>query len=303
MSDAAAAAGLLAAAVALFLVGRHTRAVWGAVIGAAGVAALQVGASSDEVVPLLLVSVTPVVAGMAIRSRDLVAGELGRRAAELEAERDLYAELAVRYERTRLASELHDIVAHAMSVMVVQASAGQRLAVAELALAADAFAAISESARQAETDMQRLVELLADETAIHSPDLAVVEELVRRAAGGGLDVTLRLEGVRGGLDAAAVEVTYAIVRESLTNALRYAAGAPVAVRVDGAGEELLVEVVNGQAPRSASLTGHGTGSGLGGLRERVVRARGRFAAGPTQDGGWQVVARMPRQATPALSRS
>ncbi len=141
-------------------------------------------------------------AGRALRERELVAEQLAERARELEDEREAHAALSVRYERARIASELHDIVAHAISVMVVQASAGQRLAARDPEATAETFDAIAGAARQAEQDMGRLVALLGDEDAIGpAPDLALVEELVARAAGSGLDVTLRLEGEREGLPA------------------------------------------------------------------------------------------------------
>jgi signal transduction histidine kinase len=204
----------------------------------------------------------------------------------------------VRYERARIAAELHDIVAHAISVMVVQAGAGQRLARVDPVASAETFDAIEGAARQAEQDMVRLVGLLADRDAIApAPDLQLIEELVARSADSGLDVELRLEGEREGLPAAAVETAYRVVQESLTNALRYASGANVRVLVRGADDELLVEVVNGPASAHAALAGAGTGNGLRGLRERVGDCGGRLEAGPDDDGGgWRVSARMPRRA-------
>src|SRR5215218_8475760 len=144
------------------------------------------------------------------------------RARELEDEREAHAALSVRYDRARIAGELHDIVAHAISVMVVQASAGQRLA-HDPEGTAEAFCAIAGAAREAEEDMGRLVALLAERDAVGpAPDLALVEELVARAAGSGLDVSLRLEGEREGLPAEIAHMAYRVVQEGLTNALRYA---------------------------------------------------------------------------------
>jgi signal transduction histidine kinase len=288
--------------VGLFALGRSVPSWWSAPAAVLVAAAGEAASADDNFVPVLMFMALPYLAGCAVRTRDLLARQLRDQAAELEAEREIYAELSVRYERARIASELHDIVAHAMSVMVVQASAGQRLAAHDPASTAEAFAAISDAARQAEADMRRLVTLLTASEVAASPDLTVVEELVQRAAGSGMDVTLRLEGSREGLSPAAVEIAYAVIRESLTNALRYAAGAPVAVRVDGGGAELVVEVVNGPAASAPALTGHGIGSGLGGLRARVAQAAGRIDAGPTGDGGWRVAARVPRR-VPVASAS
>lgn len=237
-------------------------------------------------------------AGRALAERSHVAAQLAARARELEEEREAHAQLSVRYERARIASELHDIVAHAISVMVVQASAGQRLVAHDPELTAETFEAIAGAAREAEGDIGRLVALLGDEGAIGpAPDLALVEELVARAAGSGLDVTLRLEGEREGLPAPLGQAAYRIVQEGLTNALRYASGAAVSVLVRGQREALVVEVRNAGAAGEAALTDVGTGNGLRGLRERVGSCGGTLEAGPTVDGGWRLSARLPRRVT------
>jgi signal transduction histidine kinase len=154
---------------------------------------------------------------------------------------------------------------------------------------------IADAARQAEDDMGRLVALLGDGPAGPAPDLALVEELVARAAGSGLDVTLRLEGTVDEVPAATAEAAYRVVQESLTNALRYAAGAAVAVTLRGGEDAIDVEVRNAAAAREPELQGVGTGNGLGGLRERIDACGGTVDAGPTADGGWRVVARIPRR--------
>jgi signal transduction histidine kinase len=237
-------------------------------------------------------------AGRALAEREHVAAQLAERARELDEERETHAALSVRYERSRIASELHDIVAHAISVMVVQASAGQRLAAHDPELTAETFAAIAGAAREAEGDIGRLVALLGDEGAIGpAPDLVLVEELVKRAAGSGLDVTLRLEGEREGLPAPLGQAAYRIVQEGLTNALRYASGAAVSVLVRGEPPVLVVEVIDTGATGEAALAGTGTGNGLRGLRERVGACGGALEAGPTPDGGWRLSARLPRRVT------
>jgi signal transduction histidine kinase len=224
-----------------------------------------------------------------------VAAQLAERVAELEDEREAHAQLSVRYERARIASELHDIVAHAISVMVVQASAGQRLA-HDPEATAETFERIAGAAREAEQDMGRLVALLGDERAIGpAPDLALVEELVARAAGSGLSVTLRLEGEREGLPAPLGEAAYRVVQEGLTNALRYAAGAPVSVLVRGLPHELAIEIENGPTDVDPALSGAGTGNGLRGLRERLAEQGGTLRAGPTEAGGWLLTVRLPRR--------
>jgi signal transduction histidine kinase len=273
--------------------GRRMGILGVAVLAAAAVTAAVV--VDDSPAPYLFIPVAGWGAGRGLRERAVVAEQLAERARELEAEREAYAALSVRYERARIASELHDIVAHAISVMVVQATAGQRLAAHDERATAETFEAIAGAARQAEHEMGLLVELLADERAARpGADIALVEDLVARASGSGLDVTLTLEGDRDGLPPDTTRLAYRVVQEGLTNALRYAAGAPVAVRVAGDPAALAVEVVNGPVRGEPSLAGVGTGNGLRGLRERVEAAGGTFAAGPEADGGWRLAARLPR---------
>jgi len=296
-----AAVGLLVPAHA-FCAGRWDGR-WGGVAALAalvGSLELIVVVTDDAFVPALLLPGAAWGAGRALREREEVARRLADRARELEEEREAHAALSVRYERARIASELHDIVAHAISVMVVQASAGQRLAAQDPELTGEAFQAIASAARQAEADMGRLVALLGDERALGAaPDIALVEELVARAAGSGLNVKLRLEGDRGGLPPELAHAAYRVVQEGLTNALRYASGAAVTVLVRGERGALVVEVENGRAPASgaggeAALAGTGTGNGLTGLRERVAAIGGTLEAGPTAEGGWRLHARISR---------
>lgn len=127
-----------------------------------------------------------------------------------------------------------------------------------------------------------------------TPDIAVLEELVRRAADSGLEVALRLEGDRETLPEVVSRTAYRIVQEGLTNALRHAPGASVDVLVRGERERLVVEVVNGAATRQGPLSDVGTQTGLTGLRERVDAVGGGLTAGPTADGGWRLAARLKR---------
>ena len=234
-------------------------------------------------------------AGRAVREHEQLAASLALRNAELAEEQEAHAELSVRYERARIAGELHDLVAHAISVMVIQAGAGQRLAGTDPERTREAFQAIADAAREAESDLARLVALLGDrEAATSAPDLALVQELVDRAAASGLDVRLRLEGDTVGLPTALLALAHRVVQEGVTNALRYASGAPVQVLVRGECESLTVEVANGAASGHAALAGTGTGNGLRGLRERAGSLGGTIQAGPAAGGGWLLAAHVPR---------
>ncbi len=270
-----------------------------ALVALVGALELSVAVSGGSAgVPALFLPIAAWVAGRALGQHERTAARLAALALELEQEQEAHAALSVRYERARIASELHDIVAHAISVMVVQAAAGQRLAGRDPKATSETFETISGAARQAEADMDRLVALLGDADAIASaPDLELLEELVARVEASGLTVTLRLEGDRDGLPAAVEQAAYHVVREGLTNALRYAAGASVAVLVSGDPDWLAVEVTNTAAGDEAALTGSGTGNGLRGLRERVAACGGTVEAGPTDIGGWRLGAAIPRRLT------
>jgi signal transduction histidine kinase len=242
-------------------------------------------------VAVLMFSVPAFFAGTVLRLRQEAANELAQRGRELEEERELFADLSMRHERARIAAELHDIVGHAISVMIIQAAAGQRLVDRDPERAKETFAAIAESARQGRADLQRLVELLGG-TEVGGPDLALIEEVVTRAARSGLNVSCRFEGDRDGVAAPTAHIAFRVVQESLTNALRYAPGAAVQVLVNGTGRGLTVHVENdGATGERPGLSG--TGRGLTGLRERVQQQGGQLLAGPTARGGWLVQARLP----------
>jgi signal transduction histidine kinase len=250
--------------------------------------------SGDDSPGLIVLTLPGFLAGTALRLRRETAEELAERGRELDAERALFAELSVRNERARIASELHDIVGHALSVMVVQAAAGQRLADRAPEAASASLEVIASSARQGRADLQRLIDLLAG-TEVASPDLSLIDEVVNQAARSGLRVTCRLEGSRDGVGADRAHAAFRIVQESLTNALRYAPGAEVRVLVRGGsngGRSLTVRVRNGPAPGPSSSPWAGSGRGLIGLRERVLALGGTFAAGPSAEGGWCVEAHL-----------
>jgi signal transduction histidine kinase len=288
---------LYSTSFAVLALGWSGRAAWlVAVCAAAYLVPLYYLTDMGSWVAALMFSAPPHVAGTVLRLRNETADELALRAQELESERELFAEIALRHERARIASELHDIVGHAISVMVIQAAAGQRLVDADPARAKEAFAAISESARQGTKDLERLIELLAGTPGDpgEGPDLSLVHEVVTRAGRSGLNVTCRFEGDRDQVPQPVAHLAFRVVQESLTNALRYAPGADVriVIRVDEAERGLAVMVENDRvAQHDAPL--YGTGRGLIGLRERIHTLGGQFSAGTTGMGGWAVEARLP----------
>jgi signal transduction histidine kinase len=242
-----------------------------------------------------VLTVGPWLVGRVVKSRRRLTEQLQARNSELRAEQELFAAESVRYERARIARELHDIVAHCLSVMVVQASAGQRMAPADRDGVAGALESVAEAAAQAQTEVGRLVELLSGElSAGGSPGLPMVDELVRRASGTGLTVTCRFAGGYDRLAPASSQAAYRVVQEALTNALKHAPGAPVDISISGLDTGVAVDVVNA-APRNqaSGLERSGGSFGLAGMRDRVAACGGSLTSGPTPAGGWRVSAVLP----------
>jgi signal transduction histidine kinase len=263
-----------------------------------GLAALCVGSSggdlSDPIV-LVVFTVPAWVAGTAIRSRARLSAQLAERAQELKEEQDAYALEAIRYERARIASDLHDIVAHNLSMIVVQAGAGRRALWSNPAAAAESLTHIEDGAVHAEREIARLADLLsAREPAIEQAGLRAVNELVQRAAATGLAVSYAFSGDADELPSKLADAVFHITQEGITNALKHAPGAPISVTVRAADRRLSV-VVENAAPRDTptGLEQIGGTHGIAGLRTRVIAAGGDLRAGPDPHGGWQLAAELP----------
>jgi len=240
-----------------------------------------------------MITLGPWLSGRVVLSRRRLAEQLQARNEELRAEQETFAAESVRYERARIARDLHDIVAHCLSVMVVQASAGQRMT--DRGEVAEALESVAAAAAQARTEIGRLVEMLAGEMpSATSAGLPMVAELVHRASATGLTVNCCFMGDCDQLGPAGSEAAYRVVQEALTNALKHAPGAPVDITVRGNDTGVTVDIVNAAALESrASLARSGGGYGLAGMRERVQACGGCLTSGPTATGGWQVSAVLP----------
>lgn len=241
------------------------------------------------------------IVGFILRDRSRLTADLERSARRLRAETELLAEESVRYERARIARELHDIVAHCVSVMVVQAYAGERLVEREPERAAESFDHILDAANQAKLELHRLVELLDGDVTggVPAGRLSVaLRELRDRVVAAGLTVEL---GVSGDIDDVPAPVSGAVLRavqEGVTNAVKHGAGAPIRIEVERSSGWLRAAVANGPAagpadPATPMLRRSGGGYGLEGMRERLEALGGTLAAGPEADGGWAVEARLP----------
>jgi signal transduction histidine kinase len=244
------------------------------------------------------------LAGRATRHRARLAAELHEAAVRAEEEREAHRSAAVADERRRVAREMHDIVAHSISVMVVQAGGARRILERDPQRAEEAAARIERTGREALTEMRRLLGVLQPDerpvTREPQPGLAGLEALVERSRAAGLEVTLRVEGERpelpGGLDLAA----YRVVQEALTNCLRHAGGAPAEVTVRYGDEALELEIAD-RGPGPVERVDGGRGHGLVGMRERMRLYDGEIDAGPRPGGGFRVRARVPVRAGEALS--
>jgi signal transduction histidine kinase len=229
-----------------------------------------------------------------VRSRQDLATSLAARTVELEHEREEKAKLAVADERARIARELHDVVAHNLSIMVVQAGAERRAIGAERPDTTEVLASIEATGRAAMAEMRRLLGMLRrsdDDLALApQPSLAHLDDLVGQVREAGLPVDLRVEGqprpLAPGIDLSA----YRIVQEALTNALKHAGPARARVTVRFGEDELDIEVADDGAGRADGPT---DGHGLVGMRERVTLFGGDLSTGARRGGGYAVRARLP----------
>jgi signal transduction histidine kinase len=243
-------------------------------------------------VPLLLAWVL----GDSIRYRRGYYLALEERAARLERERDAQAQIAAAAERARIARELHDVVAHNVSVMVVQADGAGYALDADPERAREALGAISRTGRQALAEMRRLLGVLRAEdepaTLAPLPDIDQLGELLEATRASGIPVRFTLEGVPRALPGGAGLAAYRVVQESLTNVRKHAgpeASASVLLRF--CEEGVLVRVTDdGHGSAAAS---DGEGHGLTGMRERVGLYGGTVKAGPRPAGGYQVTVQLP----------
>jgi signal transduction histidine kinase len=228
-----------------------------------------------------------------------LAGALGVLARVVRRERQEEARRAVAEERARLARELHDVVAHAVSMVVVQAEAGAA-AGGPPERVVEAFDAIADTGRSALAELRRLLGVLRspDEAAPRLPQPGVGElgplvESVRRA---GLPVDLRVEGEQRPLPAGVDLSAYRIVQEALTNSVKHAGAARAAVLVRYGEQDLQLEVLDdGRGPRPGTAA---AGHGLDGMRERAALLGGDLSAGPGAAGGFSVRARLPLEPLP-----
>jgi signal transduction histidine kinase len=223
-----------------------------------------------------------------------VVGDRERRARVAERERDVAAREAVVEERSRIARELHDVIAHHVSIMVVQAGAERRVLGAANSSTREALETIEQIGRSALTEMRRMLGMLRDdanEPLTPQPGLGDLPTLVGQLREAGLPVELHIEGDTRELPVGIELSAYRIVQEALTNALKHAGDARATVHIRFGTESLELEIADDGAGRPA--VARGGGQGLVGMRERVALYGGRFDASRNPSGGFAVRAVLP----------
>ena len=245
--------------------------------------------------PMLVWTFAAWLIGRIIRSWRERAIALERANGELEEQRELQAQAAVAVERGRIARELHDVVAHAISVTVVQARGGRRVLDSDVEQARTAFDSIERTGEQALGEMRRLLGMLREEDpdagrSAPQPSLARLDALADDLRSSGLPVDVAVDGdaveLAPGVDLAA----YRIVQEALTNTLKHAGPAVARVHVHYGRTAIELTVLD---DGTGAGNGNGTGNGLVGIRERVAVVGGTIEAGALPEGGFRVHARLP----------
>jgi signal transduction histidine kinase len=267
------------------------------------VAARLHGQDSGNIIPSLVWLVAAWAVGRVVRSWRHKNAALEAANRELEEQRELQAQAAVAVERGRIARELHDVVAHNVSMIVVQAGAAARVLHGEQPDVRNALAVIAASGRETVDEMRTLLGVLRSDDGPAAlkpqPGLADLEQLVSGVREAGLPVTLRIEGAPRPLPPTLDLSAFRIVQEALTNTLRHAGAARAEVTVRYEDGLVTLEIADtGHGPDGGPITGRGTGHGLVGMRERAAMLGGELEAARADSGGFTVRARLPA-ATPA----
>jgi signal transduction histidine kinase len=280
-------------------------------VALAGLAAAELGLAAVQLTPgkfdapvvwvqFALIIGAAWLLGYFVGDRHVYAARLEERTAELEQAREELARRAVAEERLRLARELHDVVAHSMSVIAVQSGVGAHVAESRPEEVGKALSAIEATSRATLEELRRLLGVLRQDSEPQAslapvPGLADLEGLLGEVAKAGLAVRLQVEGTPSPLPAGVDLSAYRIVQEALTNVVKHAGPAQAQVTIGYRDRDVTVEVTD-DGRGAAAPTGDGrggTGHGLVGMRERVAAFGGDLETGPRPGGGFRVAARLP----------
>ncbi len=285
---------LVAWLVAVYSVAVHSEQRIALVGGAVGLAAGLTWIGLDDFFLPVVIFGGAWLAGRLVRQRQLYASALEERGRVLEREQEANARVVAAEERVRIARELHDIVGHSVSVMVVQAGVERQLLDEGLASTRDVLRSIEQTGKEALAEMRRLVGVLRryDDGPELAPPASVahLDGLVRRMNEAGLSVRLRIEGSEAPLPPGLDSTAYRIVQEALTNTLKHAGAAGAEVLVRYGDDVLELEVLD---DGDGGLVQNGAGHGLDGMRERAALYGGDIQTGRLDGGGFLVRARLP----------
>jgi len=300
---------LVAGVVAFYSLGAYARsdrvAALGAVAGLAGLwASVLLSEEVDVqsfVLPAGLMVAAPTLAGRAQSARAQRAATLGELNAQLRREQEQRERLAASDERARIARELHDVVAHSVGVMVVQAQGARNVLDRDPERAREALRSIEDTGRAALADVRRALGVLREPGggAAREPQPGIddLDALADQARVTGLAVDLAVEGPSRPLPAGVGLSAYRIVQEALTNTIRHAGAAHVTIAVRYGERDLALDITDdGSGRGDGDGNGDRAGHGLVGMRERVAAYGGDLSAGPRRAGGFAVHARIPLEA-------
>jgi signal transduction histidine kinase len=258
---------------------------------------------TDIFFPVAFFGTVPWVVGRVIRTQTALARELTEKAEREQFAREEEEARATAAERARVARELHDVLAHNLSVMVIQASAARRVADKNPAAAVEAAKLISRTGREALSELRYVfgpVRKTDGDRWGASPGLANIDQLASRAHRAGLPVEVRIEGPPAQLSPGADLAAYRIVQEALTNSLKHSYGARATVTVRYEPTGVVVEVLDdGNGAHSNGNRADSGGHGLVGMRERIALYGGQLETGSRGGGGFAVRARLPAGGPPA----
>jgi signal transduction histidine kinase len=247
----------------------------------------------ESVLHVIVFAAAAWILGDNLRTKRAYYRELEERAERLEREREQNVRRAAAEEQARIARELHDVIAHSVSVMVVQAAAAGDVFEKHPERAREALRSIEESGRSALTELRRLLGIVRTREQGRlepQPGLGALADLLEQVRATGLEIELELEGEIGELPTGVDLSAYRIVQEALTNTLKHASAGHARVRLSRRAGELELEIADdGAGPGEESADGHG----LIGMQERAALLGGVLEAGPTPDGGFAVKARFP----------
>ena len=283
---------------------RVWRIVGAVVVGMSVIAVLGVLSPTEDlpaaaVVGIAALHITAAIAGEIVHDRRQRVHELEQRATRAEAERGLLARQAVLDERARIARDLHDVVAHGMSVMVVQAGAAERIVRRDPEQAATALGHIQQAGREALSEMRRMLDVLRSEShgdrgLAPQPTMDDLEHVVQHCTDSGIPTELVVDGELSTRSAGQEMAAYRIVQEALTNVIKHAGhSARAMVRVQYRPEHIHVEVIDDGAGSTEREVATSDGHGLVGMRERVDLYEGTLRFGPRPGGGFRVAATIP----------